>query len=205
MTLKTFPTLARGPQGGGARVIANTAVNRSPLTGSVQVLQRPGTRLIMSVTFNRRANPDRAILQGFLAGLYGQEHTVLYDDPKHTIQRGVLSGTPLVNGASQTGEALIIDGVGSVSDWIMAGDHLSFDNGTYRELKIVTADVTSSAGNATIPISPEIHISPANNAAIDISMPVQGTWHLLDAEGAEWDDEVGDRSTFVIEFEEHIE
>ncbi len=206
MSTFNFPTLLKGPQGAGAMLVANTGVNTSPLTGATQSISRQGSRLVMTLNFNRRPGPDAAELRGFLAGLYGQEHLVLYEDPTH-VQRGVLSGTPLVDGASQVGQSLDIDGVGSVSDWIKRGDMLSFSNGTYTELKIVTADVTSSGGDATIPISPEIHISPANNAVVDVIVPIVGTWRLKAADGAAWDNEPsedGARGTFQIEFVEYI-
>ncbi len=206
MTTFVFPTLTRGPQAAGIQAVANTAVNRSPLTGHVQVLQRPGSRMLLAVTFNRRGDPDRADLKGFLAKLFGQEHTIEYEDPTH-VQRGALGGSPLVNGVDQTGESLIIDGASAtITDWLKSGDHISYDNGTFKELKIVTGDVnTDGGGNATIPIFPEIHVSPPTNNAVDIAVPIVGTWRLAEAQGAAWEDEVGDRSTFVIEFEEHIE
>ena len=207
MSTFPFPALVRGPQAASIQVVANTAVNTSPLTGHVQVLQRPGTRLIMSVTFNRRKDPDRSDIKGFLAKLYGQEHLVTYEDPTHIAQRGLYGGTPLVQWADQTGESLVLDGApGNITPWAKAGDYISFNNGTFTELKIITEDAGSDGGgNVTVKISPEIHNSPANNAAVDITVPIIGTWRLSSPAGAAWQDEVGDRTTFVLEFQEHIE
>ena len=204
MTTFTFPTLNRGPQSMGVQLVANTAVFRSPLSGTTQTLARPGSRLGMTVTFARRGEPDRSILKGFLAGLYGQEHLLTYHDPSH-VQRGALGGTPIVDGGSQVGQAIDISGgPTSQNGWLLRGDHMAFDNGTYLELKIVTADVdTDGSGDATIPIYPEIHISPATSAPIDITVPILGTWRLAGPNAA-WEDEVGDRSTFTFDLEEYI-
>jgi len=108
----------------------------------------------------------------------------------HTI--GALGGTPLVNGASQTGASIICDGAGAsaISGYLLEGDIVNFA-GVYEinplshaaktRLKdfVVTADVASivTTGAVTIPISPSIitsgewatcSASPANNAAVTI-------------------------------------
>jgi hypothetical protein len=204
MATVAFPTLSRGPNAASMNLVANTAVFRSPLSGVTQTLARPGSRLTMMLTWSRISGDDRAILKGFLAGQFGQEHLITYRDPTH-VQRGALGGSPTVAGASQTGQSLdISSGPVSQTNWLRRGDQISFPNGTYTELKIVTDDVdTNGSGQATIPIYPEIHISPANLAAVDIVVPINGTWRLLNPENS-WDDEPGDRSTFNIELEEYI-
>ena len=79
---------------------------------------------------------------------------------------GVGGGTPLVNGASQTGDSIITDGwpIGT-SNIVRAGDVLKFagDNAVYR----VRADTNSDGGGAAIiPITPNLRVSPATNAVI---------------------------------------
>jgi len=106
----------------------------------------------------------------------------------HTV--GPLGGTPLVNGASQSGSSLITDGwTASAASRLKKGDVFTIANvfavnpqtrqstGSLRQF-VVTADVSSDgAGNATIPIFPAITTSgafqtvsgsPADNAAITI-------------------------------------
>lgn len=99
---------------------------------------------------------------------------------------GTYAGTPLVNGASQSGSSLITDGWSSTS--LKQGDVFTID-GVYAvnpqsrvstgELQqfTVTADVSDSGGDMTIAISPSITTSgqyqtvdssPANNAAINM-------------------------------------
>jgi hypothetical protein len=86
---------------------------------------------------------------------------------------GAGGGTPLVNGASQTGSSIITDGWPDSTVVLKAGDLVQFASITL--VYDVTADVTSDgSGNATIPISPNIFSggSPANNAAITITASV---------------------------------
>jgi hypothetical protein len=106
----------------------------------------------------------------------------------HTV--GPLGGTPLVNGASQTGSTLVTDGwTASAASRLKKGDVFTIANvyavnpqnrqstGQLRQF-VVTADVSSDgSGNASIPISPAITTSgqfqtvnagPADNAALTV-------------------------------------
>lgn len=86
---------------------------------------------------------------------------------------GAGGGTPLVNGASQTGSSIITDGWPNSTLVLKAGDVVQFAGVTL--VYDVTADVTSDgSGNATIPISPNIFSggSPAENAAVTITASV---------------------------------
>lgn len=106
----------------------------------------------------------------------------------HTV--GPLGGTPLVNGASQTGASLITDGwTASAASRLKKGDVITItgvyavnpvSGDTLQDLQqfVVTADVSSDgSGNATIGIYPSIVTSgatktvsaaPTDNAAIQI-------------------------------------
>jgi len=115
---------------------------------------------------------------------------VFMDQNIKTHTKGTQTGTPLVNGATQTGASLVTDGwTISLSPIIKKGDIITI-NGVYavnpvsRETQshlqqfVVTADANSDgSGNATIPISPEIITSgayqtvsgsPADNAGINV-------------------------------------
>lgn len=120
----------------------------------------------------------------------------------HTV--GPLGGTPLVNGASQTGSNLITDGwTASAASRLKKGDVFTIANvyavnpvskantGVLQQF-VVTADKSSDAsGNITIPIYPAItasgaqqtvSASPADNAAIT----VLGAANTLSAQGLAW-------------------
>ncbi len=70
-------------------------------------------------------------------------------------------GTPLVDGGSQTGSSLVIDGLDSAPQ---AGD--AFKIAGIDLIYTVTANATVSSGGATLAINPALASSPANNAVI---------------------------------------
>ena len=70
-------------------------------------------------------------------------------------------GTVLVNGASQTGSSLVVDGLDSTPQ---LGD--VFKIAVVDKIYTVTATPTVSSGGATIAIDPALASSPADNAAI---------------------------------------
>tara|TARA_R100001086_G_scaffold127681_1_gene66071 strand:- start:766 stop:2745 length:1980 start_codon:yes stop_codon:yes gene_type:complete len=70
-------------------------------------------------------------------------------------------GTVLVNGASQTGTSLIVDGLTSAPQ---AGD--VFKINSVDLVYTVTADASVSSGGATLSINPSLASSPADDAAI---------------------------------------
>lgn len=70
-------------------------------------------------------------------------------------------GTVLVNGGSQTGSSLIVDGLTAAPQ---AGD--TFTISGVEKVYTVTANATVTSGGATLSINPALASSPANNAAI---------------------------------------
>lgn len=70
-------------------------------------------------------------------------------------------GTPLVNGGSQTGSSLAIDGLDSAPQ---AGD--AFKIAGIDLIYTVTATATVTSGGATLAINPALASSPADNAVI---------------------------------------
>ena len=127
-------------------------------------------------------------MTGHMGTAIGFEWVMDQNIRTHTI--GVLGGTPLVNGASQTGSSLITDGwTAAAATRVLQGDVFTMtsvnavnpqnrqNTGDTRDF-VVTADTASDAsGNMTIPISPSITPgasaqfrtvtqSPADNAAL---------------------------------------
>lgn len=129
---------------------------------------------------------ERQVMQAFIVALNGQENRFSCQD--HTLtQRGPLGGTPLVNGASQVGSALVIDGcTPSITGWGKAGDQFQVGN----ELKMLTADCnTDSGGATTLVFKPALRVSPADNAAIIVSSP-KGLW-MLSGPSNDWSSGAG--------------
>lgn len=91
--------------------------------------------------------------------------------PHYKTNFGVGGGAPLVKGADQTGNSIIIDAAPTtLTNWLRAGDIIKFAG--LQLVYDVAADVdTDSLGEATIPIHPPIFAgqSPANNAVVTIA------------------------------------
>jgi hypothetical protein len=125
---------------------------------------------------------------GNLGNLYGFKTSMDQNIINRTV--GPLGGTPLVNGATQTGSSLVTDGwTAAAAARLKKGDVFTIA-GVYGvnpqsrvstnslQQFVVTADVSSDgSGNATVPISPAITptgqfqnvtASPADNAAITV-------------------------------------
>lgn len=80
-------------------------------------------------------------------------------------------GTPRVNGAGQSGSALVIDGLtnGYV---IRKGQFLSVITQGRRFLYRAKANVTVSGGTATVPLRTMLRFPPADNDVVEIAQPM---------------------------------
>lgn len=108
-----------------------------------------------------------ALQKGYLGPLAGYDLFESANIPTHTV--GNHGGTPLVNGASQSGASIVTDGWSSgVTGILKAGDVITFagvfeinpqnyqSTGRLQHF-VVTADVNSVLTAATIPISPAMN------------------------------------------------
>lgn len=80
-------------------------------------------------------------------------------------------GTPRVNGAGQSGSALVIDGLtnGYV---IRRGQFLSVVTQGRRFLYRAKANVTVAGGTATVPLRTMLRFPPADNDVVEIAQPM---------------------------------
>lgn len=131
---------------------------------------------------------EKAVTRAYLSSIADFDVYMSQNVPRHTV--GPLGGTPLVNGASQTGSSLVTDGwTASAASRLKKGDIFTIAN-VYmvnRQTKavsstlqqfLVTDDVSSDgSGNLTASIYPSIttsgagqtvSASPADNAAITV-------------------------------------
>ena len=109
-----------------------------------------------------------AIERSYLGAIAGSNSFETAQMITHTV--GDLGGTPLINGASQTGDTLVLDGASnSITNWANKGDTFTIagvfevNPQTYRSTGrlqrfTVKADVDSSgAGAVTLSISPSLN------------------------------------------------
>ena len=138
----------------------SSSTKRATLTLSSSLASSPADQADVTFTTNR-GNPS---------GLASWENSVIVARNGH-LYRSVGSGytrlnvtqygTPLVNGAGQTGGTLNVDGLTSTPQ---AGD--TFTIAGVNLVYTVSTTPTVTSGAASISISPDLDSSPANDAAI---------------------------------------
>jgi hypothetical protein len=177
----TFPTQT------GVAAVEITAtdvvsISESPFTFSQQVVRHAGARWAATIRIPPVKRSDSEYWNSFLLRLRGQFGTFLLGDPNGSTPRGsaaTTAGTPRVNGASQTGNELAIDGLPtSVTGYLRAGDYIQLGSGATARLYKVLEDVdTNGSGQATLNLWPDLRSSPADNATVVVS-GAQGVFRL---------------------------
>ena len=147
------------------------AFNMSPFSAKQQVYKYSGQFWEADVTLPPMKRADAEYWLSFLMKLNGAYGTFLLGDPNGATARGVGTGTPLVNGASQTGYELITDGwTVSTTGILKAGDYIQLGSGSTSRLYKVLDDVDSDgSGNATLTLWPNLRSSPADDATITVA------------------------------------
>lgn len=154
-------------------------VGESPFTLSQQIYEHAGKRWEAHVSLRKLTRADAEEWIAFLAELNGRKGTFLMGDPAGAAARGALGGTPLVNGASQTGQVLNIDGCSnSITNWLRKGDYVQLGSGPSTRLHKSVADVNSNgSGQAIISLWPGMRIAPADNDPLVLASAL-GLWRL---------------------------
>lgn len=168
MTIHAWPSLGKAtPANMDWTLKFNTMPFTSLLTGSVQTIEFPGARWIASFSLQNLIDADAAKMQSFLAKLRGRSGRFYMHNFARPLPRGSLRGNPLVKGAGQTGNTLLVDGA-TVGGTLLEGDYF----GVNDEVKIVTEDCTvNGSGEVTITFEPPLRNSPADNASLTLDRP----------------------------------
>ena len=169
----TFPTQT------GVAAVEFTAtdvvsVSQSPFTLAQQVVRHAGARWSATISIPPVKRSDSEYWNSFLLRLRGQFGTFLLGDPNAATPRGSAAsaaGTPVVNGASQTGNELAIDGLpASATGYLKAGDYIQLGSASTSRLYKVLEDVDSNgSGEATLNLWPDLRSSPADGATVVVS------------------------------------
>lgn len=170
MPVLTFPTLSLAtPPAFEFGLVSNTQKFESPLNRTTQTLELPGARWFASFTYDNLRETDLRVLTAFLTQLRGMGGRFYLWDMSRPKPRGVATGAPVVNGASQTGSSLATSGwTANVTGILKAGDYVGFNG----ELRMVVADANSDGtGLATLSLDAPMRASPANGAAITTTKP----------------------------------
>jgi hypothetical protein len=108
-------------------------------------------------------------LRALLLQLRGGANRLLIYDLAQPTFRGTGGGSPVVNGAGQSGGSLAISGcTPNVTNWALPGDKFSVNG----ELKMVVAPAnTNASGQTTLTFEPVLRASPANGAPLTVTNP----------------------------------
>lgn len=179
-----------------------TARSSSPFTLKQQVLKWPGQRWEASISIPPCRRDVAEEWVAFLLSLKGSFGTFLLKDPNYSASQGLASSqgdTILVNGASQTGDTLAIDGLSTgLTDYFKAGDYISLGSGTSTQLYKVLTDTDSDvSGEATLDLWPDLRTSPSDNASVEVVNP-RGLFRLKSPD-VSWS--INDISSYGISFE----
>ncbi len=174
----------------------NTAVFNSPLIASAQTLDRGGQKWGINLTFTNLRDDNRAELMGIIMALRGRANRLrvnVHDNPK----RGAYGGTPLVDGASETGSTMAVKGCSNnITNWIRRGDYFSVIVNSEHELKMCTADASSNGSGqiAALAFEPRLRDSPDDSAIITVDDGVIGFprgIYILASSGQGWTSKPG--------------
>ena len=192
----TFPAVGIRSMNIRARTIVG--VSASPFTGQQQVYKHQGEWWEAEVTLPPMKRATAEQVAAFLIKMKGQYGTFLLGDPANTSPRGVGTGTPLVNGANQTGSSLVTDGwTADTTGILKAGDWIQLGSGSTTTLHKVLDDVDSDgSGNATLELFPRIRTAASDDAAITVSSP-KGIWRLA-SNTMEWS--IDEASVYGVTF-----
>ena len=149
--------------------LQKTIVARS-ISGRRQVRQIGGQYWKLSASYPPMTRTDFAPIWAFMVKQRGSFDTFTVVPPVIGTPQGPGGGTPLVDGASQTGRTIVTDGwpTGGTLTILKAGDFIKFANHT--KVYMVTSDaICDTNGDATISIEPALLTSPATDTAITYS------------------------------------
>ena len=191
---KTVGTPATVPNANSTYTDAVTKLLEASIPGPYVAMLSPDMHGQLANANIALFNPAAQIAQFFREGQFGAKALGIskwfMDQNVATHTVGALGGTPLVNGANQTGASVTGDGAGAtaIAGYFLEGDSIRFatcyeinalSHASTGRLKdfVVTQDVASivTTGALTIPIAPSIitsgpfatcNASPGNNYAI---------------------------------------
>ena len=156
---------------------ATVALSASPFTGEQQTYRHQGEWWEFDASLPPMKRAAAEAWLGALTALFGRHGTFLFGDPDAKIPLGAFTGPALVNGAGQSGNALVTDGW-SAAITLKAGNYVQLGSGaTTRLYKLLKDAAVDGLGNAVLDIFPRLRESPLDNAAI-ATTNCQGTFRL---------------------------
>lgn len=169
-------TLPATPAPRRARLSPRSVVglSESPFSGVQQAQAHPGELWGLEVEWPPLTRSEAEPLIAALLKLRGRFGTFFFGDPDGKTPRGAAAetpGTPLVNGAGQSGHALEIDGApANTPGYLKAGDYIQLGGGANARLHKVLEDASSdSLGNVALTIWPALRSAPADDQPVIVT------------------------------------
>lgn len=185
-------TPGSNPSTNATYLAANTLLSNQAAPARRMVITNPDMQAAITNANFALFNPGSTISDSFEKGIYSTNTLGFkewyWDQNVARFTNATYGGTPLVNGANQTGTSLVTDGWSSGATTLTKGTVFTID-GVYSvnpqnyqstgalQQFVVTQTVSDTTGNITANISPSIitsgqlqtvTASPANNAAITV-------------------------------------
>jgi len=183
MSLTTYPISLPASPG----IVTNTirkltvvARTTSPFSLAVQTQVWPGQMWLSDLVLPRMTRANGEAWASAFASLNGAEGSLLIGDTANKTPRGVATGTPVVNGASQSGYNLNTRGwSNSITGILKAGDWVQLGTGATARLYKNIFDVNSGGtGLATLTLWPSLRSSPADGEALTLA-PARGKFCIV--------------------------
>jgi hypothetical protein len=162
------------------------SISQSPFTKQEQVYQHQGEQWKATFTLPPMKKESAAIWLAFLMSLRGRRGTFRMGDQDRKTIQGTATGTVLVNGAAQTGNAINLDGfTASRANVFLAGDYIQINSYLY----MVSANVTANgSGEATVYVEPSLRTGiEAINDNTTVVYTNTTTLMRLDTNFTNWD------------------
>lgn len=159
-------------------------VDRNDFTFSEISYRWPGEQWLVSLNLPRMKGLLADLWSAFLLSCDGPVNAFWLGDPDRPAPRGVgVNAAPLVNGANQTGEDIVLDNLPLGTANILAiGDYLQLGNYLFRLVKPLNSD---GSGVATATVRPRVKYAPADNDPVTVRNP-RGLFKLASTDQGRW-------------------
>ncbi len=147
------------------------AVTESQFSYAQQVQEHPGEAWEISGSLDLLNREQAEEYEAFMLKLAGRVGSFLFTPPGCETPRGVATGTPVINGAGQTGRDIVTDGwTPSTTGILKAGDYVQIGSGLSTTLHRQLEDVDSDAsGNVTLLLAPKVVTATSDDATIVVN------------------------------------
>lgn len=165
--------------------IAAVGMSQSPFSFAQNTADWTGQMWGLKLTTVDLDIDEGSELEAFLTALNGRQGTFLIGDPAKSTPRGVATGTPVVDGADQTGSVLNTKGwTPNVTGILKKGDYIQLGTTSAARLYRLLTDANSDAsGLAALDIWPRLRLSPTDEQTIIVENTV-GRFRLLSNRGS---------------------